>query len=272
MKTPSNEGCVSEECLLQVAGLDVTRGKRKILHGVSCEASRGEVLSLIGANGSGKSTLLKTILRLLPHEAGRIELKQQCVDSYPPRERAKLMSYMAQENECRWPISVRRVVALGRMPHQGPWDRLSEDDEALVEQSMEMAGILELAERNIMHLSGGERRRALFARALASQPELLLADEPTAGLDPYHQLHLMELFREQAKMGRSVIVVLHDLTLASRFSDRIVLLRDGHVLADGKPSEVMSPDILSQAYSIESRCFECGDDRAVIPWNCLHGS
>lgn len=259
------------ETLLKTENLEVYRGKRYVLKGVSCSAGKGEVLSLIGANGSGKSTLLKTILGILPKASGTSHFEGKDLDMVVPRERAKLMSYMAQENDCRWPLSVRRVVALGRMPHQGPFQSRTAEDEAIVERVMEKAGVAHLADRNVMRLSGGERHRVLFARALASDPKLLFADEPTAGLDPYHQLHLMELFRKEAQQGRTIVVVLHDLGLAARFSDRIVLLKEGQVIADGTPEAVMTPEILAQAYAVHARSFEHEGERVVVPWSCREG-
>ncbi len=253
-----------------VDGLNVYRGDRHILKDVGFTARRGEVLGLIGANGSGKSTLLKTILRLLNRKSGSIRIEGVDLDALDRKQLAKTVAYMAQENECRWPLSVRRVVALGRMPHQKPWKALEERDWSIVDQVMKTVAIEHLTDRPVIHLSGGEKHRVLFARALANEPEILLADEPTAGLDPYHQLHLMELFREQAERGKTVVVVLHDLILASRFCDQLVLLKEGSVLNWGTSETVLNPDSLDQGYSISTETFQHNGSRAVIPWRCRH--
>lgn len=262
---------VQSSTVLEVRNLNVIRRKRLILKDVSCKAFPGEVMGLIGANGSGKSTLIKTILRLLPRESGSIHLNQIEVEQQDRKDFAKKVAYMAQENECRWPLTVSHIVALGRMPHQGAWQSLNKEDWAITHQVMSTVGINHLARRTITRLSGGERQRVLFARALASEPTLLLADEPTSGLDPYHQLHLMELFREQAKQGKTIVVVLHDLSLASRFCDRLLLLNKGQVLAQGTPQEVLQSDHLNQAYSITAETFQHNGSSAIIPWCCVNG-
>jgi iron complex transport system ATP-binding protein len=260
-----------DEIQLRVSGVNVIRRKRQILKGVDLDLRTGEVLGLIGANGSGKSTLLKSILGFLPTESGRIEIQGRAIQDYTPTALARKVAYLAQENECRWPLTVARIVALGRMPHQTAWQSLTDKDWEIVQQAMQTVEVEYLAHRIITRLSGGERRRVLFARALASEPDILFADEPTAGLDPFHQLHLMELLRKLSRMGKSVVVVLHDLTHASRFCDRLVLLKEGEVLASGNASEVLSSEHLEAAYSIKTVLFKNGCDEAVVPWNCCCG-
>ena len=261
----------NERIQLKVSGINVTRRKRQILKGVDLDLRIGEVLGLIGANGSGKSTLLKSILGFLPSESGSIDIQGRAIQDYTPTALARKVAYLAQENECRWPLTVARIVALGRMPHQTAWQSLTEKDWEIVQQAMQTVEVEHLAQRTITRLSGGERRRVLFARALASEPDILFADEPTAGLDPFHQLHLMELLRKLTRLGKSVVVVLHDLTHASRFCDRLVLLKEGEVLASGTASEVLTPEHLEAAYAIKSVLFKNGCDEAVVPWNCCCG-
>lgn len=262
---------VSDELQLRVSAINVIRRKRHILKDVDLDLRTGEVLGLIGANGSGKSTLLKSILGFLPVKDGTIEIQGKVMQDYSPTALARKVAYLAQENECRWPLTVARIVALGRMPHQTAWQSLTDKDWEIVQQAMRTVEVEYLAHRTITRLSGGERRRVLFARALASEPDILFADEPTSGLDPFHQLHLMELLRKLSRMGKSVVVVLHDLTHASRFCDRLVLLREGEVLASGNASEVLSPKHLEAAYSIKTVLFKNGCDEAVVPWNCCCG-
>ena len=258
--------------ILQAEGVRVHRRSRLILDGVSLDVRPGEVLGLIGANGSGKSTLIKGLLGLLPLTAGNVTLRGRPLAEWEPRARARQIAYLAQENACRWPLAVHRIVALGRMPHQGPWKALAAADHAAVHRAMETVGVAHLAERTVTRLSGGERHRVLLARALASEPELLLADEPTAGLDPFHQLHLMALFRAQAAQGKTVLVVLHDLTLASRFCDRLLLLKDGQRLAFGLPEEVLSEPVLREGYGITAASLTQHGARATVPWACVEPS
>lgn len=258
--------------ILKTEDVRVHRRSRLILDGISFDVRQGEVLGLIGANGSGKSTLIKSLLSLLPLTAGSVVLLGRSLPEWEPRERARRVAYLAQENECRWPLVVRRVVALGRMPYQGPWKAMTSADHAVVDHAMETVGAGHLAERTVTRLSGGERHRVLLARALASEPELLLADEPTAGLDPFHQLHLMELFRAQAAQGKTILVVLHDLTLASRFCDRLLLLKDGKRLAFGSPEDVLSERVLREGYGITAASFQQNGTRATVPWACVEPS
>lgn len=253
---------------ITVSNLNVYRRQRHILKCVNVSAHEGEVVGLIGANGSGKSTLLKAILGLLPVESGKVEIMGKHQDTYQRSELAKAIAYMDQDNECNWPLQVRSVVELGRMPHQAPFTSLTDEDHDIVNTVMKTVCVEALAERTLNLLSGGEKHRVLLARALASQPAILLADEPVAGLDPYHQLHLMELFRDQAQAGKTIIVILHDLTLVSRYCDRLVLLSEGNVLANGEPKEVLDTDNLREAYGIHAQYFENEGKQAVIPWSC----
>ncbi|MBN2069468.1 MAG: ABC transporter ATP-binding protein [Opitutales bacterium] len=247
----------------------LTRRNRQILNHIDLDGFPGQVLGLIGANGSGKSTLLKSMIGLLPANSGTILLEGIPLNKIPARDSAKKISYMGQENECQWPLQVRDVVALGRMPHQGTWSqKRSTEDEANIEAAMQAVDICHLQNRTVTRLSGGERRRVLLARALAGKPKLLLADEPTSGLDPYHQLQLMELFRKQAEKGIGIIVVIHELTLASRFCDRIILLKSGKILSDGPPSTVLNQTNLATGYNIQAALLDYNGDTTVVPWCC----
>jgi iron complex transport system ATP-binding protein len=255
--------------LLQIENLNVFRNDRQILHSVNLNAYRGEVLGLVGPNGCGKSTLLKTIIGLLKFEKGsQITFSGKETFDYHRTELARRIGYMAQENDCQWPLSVQRVVALGRMPHQNNWTHLQEKDWEKVNWAMHAVGIENLADRRITQLSGGERRRVLLARVLAGEPELLLVDEPTSGLDPFHQLKLLQLFQEQTQKNLCVIIVLHDLTQASRFCNRTVLLKDGKVLAEDTPQNVFTPPNLQLGYSIAAKYMSETDKETIVPWSC----
>jgi len=255
--------------LLQIESLNVFRNNRQILHSVNLNAYRGEVLGLVGPNGCGKSTLLKTIIGLLKAEKGsKITFSQKKLSDYHRIELAQRIGYMAQENDCQWALTVQRVVALGRMPHQNSWVHLQENDWEKVYWAMQAVGIEDLANRKITHLSGGERRRVLLARVLAGEPELLLVDEPTSGLDPFHQLKLLQLFQEQAQKNLCIIIVLHDLTQASRFCNRAVLLKNGKVLAENTPQKVFTPSNLQQGYSIAAKYMSKTNKETIVPWTC----
>lgn len=255
--------------LLAADSLRAGRGATDILHGVSLHAAPGEVVGLIGPNGAGKSTLLAVLAGLLPARDGVLSLAGQSLASLEPRERARMLAYMPQAPDCHWPLAVEQVVALGRLPHRSPWSGTSAADRAAVAAALERLEVAPFAERLFTQLSGGEKMRVLLARAICGAPRVLLADEPVDGLDPAHQLEVMELLRELAADGCAVVVVLHDLALAGRFCDRLVLLKAGRVLAAGAAREVLTDENCARAYGIETlRCAHEGGS-VLVPWRRL---
>ncbi|MEX2382741.1 MAG: ABC transporter ATP-binding protein [Opitutales bacterium] len=258
------------ETLFKARGLEVTLGERKVLHSIDAAFKHGELFGIIGANGSGKSTCLKGMLGLLPCDSGEISFQGQNFRSYTSRMRAREIAYLPQNAECLWPMTVERVVMLGRLPFLSAWSGPAEDDRTAVSQAMDSVDVGHLAHRPVTEISGGERSRVLLARALAGDPILLFADEPSSGLDPYHELQLMELFRHHVQLrGMTIVVVLHNLALASRFCDRLLLLHEGRIAASGHPKEVLKAGNLEHAYQIEAQVLDVGAERAVIPWSRL---
>ncbi len=258
--------------LLHAEHVSLSYGETKVLRSVSMQLQRGEVLGLIGPNGAGKTTLLRILAALQLADKGEVFWQGQSLMNIPLKQRAHHIGYLAQGAPAHWPLRVEKVVALGRLPHQQPWQRLSSEDKDVIESAIDQTDIGHLRQRIITTLSGGERMRVLLARLFASQPQLVLADEPVAALDPYHQLHIMELLHEHAHNTRpntpqgAVIVVLHDLNLAARFCDRLLLLKQGKLVAEGKPADVLNPQRLNEAYGIEAKYFEDNGKLAVIPW------
>ncbi len=259
----------ADTSLLTIDHLTVARGGRTVLHDLDAGVRPGELYGVIGANGSGKSTLVQAVAGLLPREAGDIRYRGRSIRAAHRRALAREIAYLPQNPVCHWPLTVERLVTLGRIPHVGPWARPGEDDIQAVREAMAAVDVEHLASRQVNRLSGGEQRRVLLARALAGEPRLLLADEPTSGLDPYHQLQLLEFLVRRIVHGVSVILVLHNLTLASRFCDRLLLLRDGGALAEGDSAEVLAPDNLARAYGVEARRFSSDGQTAVVPWKRL---
>ncbi|MDO4725066.1 MAG: ABC transporter ATP-binding protein, partial [Comamonadaceae bacterium] len=187
---------------------------------------------------------------------------------WPPAERARQMAYLAQGATLHWPLPVREVVALGRLPHG---DAQRPSGQQAIDAALQATGLQALAERNAQSLSGGERARALLARALAVQAPVLLADEPLAALDPAQQLHCMALLREQARQGQAVAVVLHDLSLASRFCHQLLLLDGGRTLRQGPPAQVLDDTALAQTFGIAALRIAPGDGQppCILPWRPL---
>ncbi|MDG4577367.1 MAG: ABC transporter ATP-binding protein [Defluviicoccus sp.] len=254
---------------LSARGLTVTLGGRPILDGIDLSVPAGAVTGLIGPNGAGKTTLLRALASVLSIAAGVITLDERPLADWPRRDRARIIAYLPQGAPCFWPVDVRRIVALGRLPHLAPWRPPAAADEAAIEDALVATDVLHLALRNVLTLSGGERARVMLARALAVRPRVLLADEPVAGLDPEHQLLVMALLREQAAEGVAVVVTLHDLTLAARFCDRLVALDHGRIAAEGPPEAVLTSPILASVFAVRAEHGHRGGQSFVIPWDVV---
>lgn len=242
----------------------VTLGRRRVVCGVSAAFERGQLIGILGPNGAGKSSLMRAMLGLLPHD-GTVRLDGVDRAVLPRAQVARRIAYLPQGQVLHWPVSVERLVALGRLPHLAPFSRMVEADRAAIARAMKRADVVHLAERTATDLSGGERARVLLARALAVEAPALVADEPLASLDPAHQIEGMELLRGEADAGGLVIAVLHDLTLAARFCDRVLVMREGALVADGRPAEVLTPSLLADVYGITAHFGE----RLLVPLDRL---
>ncbi len=236
--------------LLNALNLSASLSQRTVLKGVNLSVGKGEYIGLIGPNGAGKSTFLKATLNLV-HSQGTLEIGGTDSRLQTSRQRAKQVAYLPQEREVNWPVTVETLIMLGREYARGPFTSLKTDDRAIVEQAMVRMDVAHLRNRRVTELSGGERARALIARALAQDTPLLMADEPAAGLDPAHQIALMACFKELANEGRSVVACLHEVHLAARWCSRIVLLNEGEVIADGPPDLVLNEALMRDVYGVE---------------------
>ncbi|MET0569314.1 MAG: ABC transporter ATP-binding protein [Hyphomicrobiaceae bacterium] len=230
---------------LDAKSVTVRLAARTILDAASCRAERGRITAIIGPNGAGKSTLLRAMAGLLPLERGAVEIDGRALSSFDRRDLARQIAYLPQDRTVHWPLAARAIVGLGRLPHRGG----SASDSA-IDGAMRAMDVLALADRPISQLSGGEQARVLVARALAQESGILIADEPTAGLDPAHALELFAIFTRLAAEGRAVVIALHDLTLAARFCHHVVLLVAGRVAASGPTAEVLTPELLSAAFGV----------------------
>ncbi|RLT38237.1 MAG: ABC transporter ATP-binding protein [Chloroflexi bacterium] len=233
--------------LLSAQGVTVRIGNRDIVRDVAIEVRVGEVVGLVGPNGAGKSTLLRALAGVR-HTSGDVRLLGTPLYEVDRRERARLVAVVEQLPEAPPTMTVGELVALGRYPHLGLLRRPSAHDHEVVTEAMRRAGCDALAERPLGTLSGGERRRAFIARALAQEARLLLLDEPSANLDAEAQATLFELLRVLASDGAGILVVVHDLTSAAASCDRVVLLHEGRVLASGAPREVVTAEHVLAAY------------------------
>jgi iron complex transport system ATP-binding protein len=237
--------------LLSCSNLGVVIGSKSILTDVSLSIAVGKVTAIVGPNGAGKSTLLSCLAGLRDPSSGTVTLDAASLGTMRPRDRARRLAFLPQTPEIAWSVEARTLIELGRTPFVGARGQ-TDADRAAVDRAMTSANVAEFEHRIVDTLSGGERARVLIARALAGEPEWLLADEPLTGLDPAHQLDAAALFRRLADDGVGVVVTLHDLSMALRMSDRIIVLAEGGVLADEPPATALTPEVLRRAYGVEA--------------------
>jgi iron complex transport system ATP-binding protein len=250
---------------LLLDGLHASLGGARVLRGLSLDIEGPSFVGLIGPNGAGKTTLVRAVANLIPFE-GRIEFAGAAVNALGTRERGRRVAYLAQNAESHWPLSVERLVALGRLPHLEPFRAPDTVNAEAIARAMRAADVARFAGRDVLELSSGERARVLLARALAVEAPLLLVDEPVASLDPYHQIGVMEVLSAYVKEGRMVVAVLHDLSLAARYCDRLVLVDNGTLHATGAPAEVLTPENLRAVYRVEADIGGEGANFHVTPY------
>ena len=239
--------------LLEARAIDLRIDGVRILEDVGLELERGEMVGLIGPNGAGKSSLLRLLAGVEASTRGDIFFAGKPLGDLPARSRAQRIGYLEQGAAANWPLRVEQIVELGRLPYQKWWLQPTTDDRAKVEQAMRLTETLAYRNRIVTTLSGGEYTLVMLARIFAAEPELIFADEPVAALDPYHQLHVMEVLRKHAEGQRAAIVVLHDLDLAARYCDRLYLLNHGRLHCAGSVEQVLTRDNIAEVYGVDAR-------------------
>jgi iron complex transport system ATP-binding protein len=251
---------------LTAQGLGVTLAGRVVLNDISLSLVSGHLVALVGPNGAGKTTLLRALAGLVPSD-GAIHVGGDALSSLPLRERARRFAYLAQGHIVHWPLPARDIVALGRYPH-GATDpaRLTPRDSEAVLRAMQVADVVAFSERRVTELSGGERSRVALARVFAVEAPVILADEPTSSLDPRHQIDVMKSLRTAADKGTLVIVVTHDLGLAARFADRVLVLSDGRLVSQGAATEALSEQVMADVFRISAYRAEYQHEAVIVPW------
>ena len=250
---------------LRVRDLVVRRGGRSIVHNATLRAEGGELVGVIGANGAGKSTLLAALAGLLAPDSGHIEMNGRAITSVARVELARRRAYLPQNPRCEWPIAVERLVALGLTPTLPAFGGLPPAFETRITDMLTQWDILPQRRQAATTLSGGELARAMLARALVGDPDILIADEPISGLDPRHALDTLERLRGLARTGKLVIVSLHELTLAARYATRLVALDRGQIAADGPPRDVLTPALLRSVFEVEG-CVSGSGTGAIVDY------
>ena len=249
--------------IVEAKGIGVRRGGRDILRDVDFCVAPGEMIALIGPNGAGKSTLLRSLNGLVKLSDGTLALAGTPIAGMTRRQIARVAAYMPQQAGDTADCSVAECVMAGRLPHMSGTDG---GDRRRVFETLERLGLLEFSERPLSHLSGGERQRVFLARALVQEPRLLLLDEPTSALDLRHQLDTFEHVAAIARAGAvAVVVAIHDLSLALRYADRVVMMSGGRLVADGAPAAVVTPDLIRDTYGVSASVGRVDGHTVVVP-------
>ena len=240
---------------IRASDVQAVLGGSQILRGVDLRAERGELVGVIGPNGSGKSTLLKCIYRVLKPTGGAVWLDGRALSDYSYKESARQVAVVAQHNYYNFDFSVRDVVMMGRSPHKRALDRDNARDHQMVARALETVGMADFAQRSFATLSGGEQQRVILARALAQDTPCLILDEPTNHLDIKYQLQLMDIVKG---LDRTVIAAIHDLNIAAMYCDRLYAVKEGRVVASGRPEEVLTPALIRAVYEVEAEVLRDG--------------
>lgn len=239
---------------IKISNLSLGYGDENIMKDVSIAVEKGSFSCIIGPNGCGKSTLLKALSRNLKARKGTIEIYGKKIEDYHGRHLAQLVAFLAQSPHIPQQLSARDLVGYGRFPHTNWLNRLKAKDYEIIDLAMELTETSQFAHRELNHLSGGERQRVWIAMALAQEAEILLLDEPTSYLDISHQFQTLELIhRLNKEMGRTILMVLHDLNQASRYSEFLYVIKKGRIFASGKPKDIIKEDLLKEVFSLETR-------------------
>lgn len=241
----------SPPCAIATQGLGIGYGRKQVGRDITLQLAEGEILCLLGPNGSGKSTLLKTLLGLLPAQAGQLHVLGRPLAEWPRRELARRLGYVPQAHGGEFPFTVEEIVLMGRSSHMPRYAVPGAEDRRIARESLDTLGIGALAQEPFTHISGGERQLALIARALTQQPAILIMDEPTASLDFGNQLRVLEKIRRLRHEGLAILLCTHQPEHAARLADRVALFRDGTLHATGTPDALLTVQRLAWLYGLE---------------------
>lgn len=247
-----------------IQDLSLKYGKKKIIESLNINIPGQSITSIVGPNGCGKSTLLKGIAKQIPIDSGRILIGDKNTSTLTTKQMSKLVGFLPQTPLAPDGIIVRSLVEYGRYPHQGIFRNWTERDEQIVSDSLSATGVLEYADCKLDQLSGGQRQRSWIAMVVAQQTPIFLLDEPTSMLDIGHQIEVVKMIKSLSKLGHTIVIVLHDLILASRISNFVIAMKDGNILAKGKPSEVVGKKLLKDLYNVDSHILSHPNDGSQV--------
>lgn len=248
--------------VLKNAGVEIDG--RWLVRECDVSLNAGNLTALVGPNGSGKTTLLRLMSGLLIPAEGEAELNEININAYSRRDLAKNISFVPQDTHVDFDFTVREIVAMGRHPHLGKFEREGAKDRDAIDGALLRADISHLADRLVTELSGGERQRVIIARSLATESDILLLDEPTANLDIAHALDVLDLSRKLAHEGKTVAIALHDINAASRYADHIVLLNKGRIFKQGSPADVFNENVLSEVFDVSTDKSHASDGNSIF--------
>ncbi len=239
--------------MIKTSNLKVKYDKYEVIRDFSMEVIRGEIVSILGPNGSGKSTILNAIAKFISHQKGGIYLDSSNMAGMGVKEIARKMSVLSQVNQSPEDFTVRELIYYGRLPHKRWYEQKNQRDAEVIEWAIKETNLGPLSEKKVSALSGGERQRVWIALALAQEPKVLMLDEPTTYLDICHQMEVLELVKSlNQRLGLTIIMVLHDLAHAARYSDRVIVLEKGEMVAYGKPEEVLTRELIRSVYQVDA--------------------
>ena len=248
---------------LEARDLSMGYAQTTIIDDLNLIIPSGQVTAIVGPNGCGKSTLLAGLARLHKPSAGQVLLDGKVIGSLPSRDVARRLALLPQDASAPDGLTVSELIRFGRQPHQSLLRQWSEEDQAIVEAALVAADLVDLADRPLESMSGGQRQRAWIAMAIAQATPLLLLDEPTSALDLGHQIEVFELIRQLAAAGKTVVMVVHDLSSACRYADHLIAMHQGHIVASGTPQEIVTPELVEHLYGV--RCTLLRDPLSGTP-------
>ncbi|MDC0074778.1 ABC transporter ATP-binding protein [Alphaproteobacteria bacterium] len=250
--------------IIKAKSIDFWFGKKKILNDINLSIKSGDLVGIVGPNGSGKTTLLKILANLIKSDIGNLCLYKQPYSSYSDKRISQLISYLPQEIEMNWPLSVYKTVELGLIPHLDKISKLKKSQ--IITKVMEDLAIQNLSKDRLTELSTGEKSRVMLARALVFSESILIADEPISSLDPYYQLMILTLLKRKVSFGGVCIITIHDLTLAGRFCNYFIMLKQGKIISSGNRSDVLTKQNIKRAFAVDVN-IRNNEDFEAIPSN-----